>query len=182
MEKKPSHCSLSFLQKIGNAPNKGCHVMLNDEDIETILNEFRLELSIELTELRKTLQAYMNNRIDETLESLDFITETLCLNTRNDTLKLIQFKQTNESKRFKNYNLLLISNAFKNFPSSITDNTFSSWKHEIAAFDQYEDKMKLFNSFSLVENDFQPIEKIVNEVAGELDAAIQFYVDLARGK
>ena len=36
--------------------------------------------------------------------------------------------------------------------------------------------------FKLVEDEFEPIEKVVRDLHDDLDAAIQFAVDLARGK
>lgn len=171
-----------FFMKFGLGETQYKMRMLSDEDIEAILNRFRTELSINLHELRKTLQDYVINRLDETLDRLNFISDELGIKSRDITLKLLQFTQTNESLQFNNRNLLLQSKEFNKYTASITEEVFSNWKAKAQHFVNLNDKLDLFIAFKDVEDQFEPIEHKINDVADELDAAIQFAIDLARGK
>jgi len=171
-----------FFTKYGLGETQYKMRMLSDEDIETILNRFRTELSINLHELRETLQEYVINRLDETLDRLNFISDALGSKRLNTTLKLIQFTQTNDSLQFNNRNVLLQSKEFNNYTAPITEEVFSNWRAKAHHFVNIEEKLALFMAFKDVEDQFEPIEHKTYDVADELDAAIQFAIDLARGK
>ncbi len=171
-----------FFTKYGLGETQYKMRMLSDEDIEAILNRFRTELSINLHELRETLQEYVINRLDETLDRLNFISDALGSKRLNTTLKLIQFTQTNDSLQFNNRNVLLQSKEFNNYTAPITEEVFSNWRAKAHHFVNIEEKLALFKVFKDVEDQFEPIEHKIYDVADELDAAIQFAIDLARGK
>jgi hypothetical protein len=171
-----------FFTKFGLDETQYKMRMLSDEDIEAILNRFRAELSINLHELRETLQKYVINRFGETLDRLNFISDALGSKSCNTTLKLLQFTQTNESLQFNNRNLLLKSKEFNEYTAPITEEVFSNWKAKAQHFVNLEDKLALFIAFKNLEDQFEPIEHRIYDVADELDAAIQFAIDLARGK
>lgn len=171
-----------FFKKLGLGETHYKMRMLSDEDIEAILNRFRAELSINLNELRETLQEYVINRLDETLGRLNFISDALGSKALNTTLKLIQFRQTNDSLQFNNRDLLLQSQEFNNYTAPITEEVFSNWRVKAHHFVNIEEKLALFIAFKDIEYQFEPIEYKIYDVADELDAAIQFAIDLARGK
>lgn len=156
--------------------------MLSDEDIELILTGFRAELSINLHDLRETLQEYVINRLDETLDRVNFISDTLGIKDLNTTLKLIQFTQTDGSIKFNNRDLLLRSEEFSNYTAPIKEEDFFDWRAKAHNFVNIEEKLALFMAFKDVEDQLEPIERKIYDVADELDAAIQFAIDLARGK
>lgn len=161
---------------------KGRYGMLNGEDIEAILNGFRAALVIDVDELKSTFRAYLKNRLDETLNRLDFIGRTLGINSIDTTLKLVQFSQSVTAGRYGSLDILLRSQEFNSYQPPVIQVSFDRWRESVGLFGNIIKKMELFSAFKSVEEEFEPIEKRAHEVADELDAAIQFYVDLARGK
>ncbi len=171
-----------FFTKFGFGERQYKMRMLSDEDIETILNRFRAELSINLNELRETLQEYAINRLDETLDRLNFISDTMGIKSCDTTLKLMQFTQTSESLKYNNRNLLLQSKKFNEYAAPITAVVFLNWKTNAQHFVSLQDKLDLFIAFKNLEDQFEPIEHRIYDVADKLDQEIQFAIDLARGK
>lgn len=171
-----------FFTKFGLGESQHKLRMLSDSDIEAILNGFRADLTITLRELGETLREYVMNRIDETLDRLNFISDALGSKALNIALKLIQFTETNESLEFNNRNLLLQSKKFNEYTAPITEEVFSSWKEKAQTFATLEDKLALFIAFKSLEDEFETIEHRIHDVADELDSAIQLAIDIARGK
>jgi hypothetical protein len=156
--------------------------MLTSSDIDSILSRFRTDLTITLHELKETLRKYTINRIDETLDRLNFISEALGNKDLNIILKLIQFTETKAALEFNNRNLLLQSKKFNEYMAPIRIEKFLRWKEEAQAFQVLEDKLALFIAFKKLEDEFEPIEHRIYDIADELDAAIQLATDAARGK
>lgn len=169
-----------FFQKY-NIPKDG-YPMVNDEDIQTILTGFRASLAISVNELKNTLGAYLTNRLNDTLKKLDLITRTLGLDSIGTALKLAQFSKSAGTREYSTSDALIHSPEFKRFQPAATEASFDSWRQQVIAFGNIANKMDLFKEFKLVEDEFEPIEKMVRDLHDDLDAAIQFAVDLARGK
>lgn len=171
-----------FFTKYGLGETQCKMRMLSDEDIEAILNRFRTELSIDLHELRETLQEYVINRLGEILDRLNFISDALDSKPLNTTLKLIQFTQTKDSLQFNNSNVLLQSKEFDNYTAPITEEVFSNWRAKAHHFVNIDEKLALFMAFKDVEDQFEPIEHKIYDLADKLDAAIQSAINIALGK
>lgn len=169
-----------FFQRY-NIPKDG-YPMLNDDDIQIILTGFRTCLAISLNELRNTLDAYLTNRFNDTSKKLDFITKSIGLDSDGTALKLVQFSKSVGTREYSTSDILIHSPEFKRFRPPITETSFDSWKQKVLAFVNIMNKMDLLNAFKFVEDEFEPIEKMVLDFHNDLDAAIQFAVDLARGK
>lgn len=171
-----------FFMKFGLGASEYKMRMLSDKDIEAILNSFLADLRITLHELKKTLREYVINRLDETLDRLNFISEGLGNNELNIVLKLVQFTETEASLEFKNRDLLLQSRKFGKFTPPVTIDVLERWKENAESFTSFNDKIALFIAFKRLEDEFEPIEHRIYDVADELDSAIQTAIDIARGK
>ncbi len=170
-----------FFKKYSLGNGKDRYRILSEEDIEAILNTFRVELSLDLNELKGTLQAYISNRLDRTMDKLRFISETLG-GAISTTIKLVQFTSLPESTNCSNRELLLRSKEFNAYNPPIKEEHFTKWKTQLELFSNISEKLDLFIIFKQLEDQFEPFEHKVHEVADELDMAIQHYIDLARGK
>ncbi|GEM_PF-2366865 len=168
-----------FFTKYGLGKTQCKMGMLSNEDIEAILNRFRTELSIDLHELRETLQKYVINRLDEILDRLNFISDMLDIKPLNTTLKLIQFTQIKDSLQLNN---ILQSKEFNNYTAPITEEVFSNWRAKAHHFVNIDKKLALFMAFKDVEDQFEPIEHKIHDLADKLDAAIQSAINIALGK
>lgn len=168
-----------FFTKYGLGKTQCKMGMLSNEDIEAILNRFRTELSIDLHELRENLQKYVINRLDEILDRLNFISDALDIKPLNTTLKLIQFTQIKDSLQLNN---ILQSKEFNNYTAPITEEVFSNCRAKTHHFVNIDEKLVLFMAFKDVEDQFEPIEHKINDLADKLDAAIQSAINIARGK
>jgi hypothetical protein len=40
----------------------------------------------------------------------------------------------------------------------------------------------MFDQFATIEDDFEPLERMIDDVAGDIDEQIQLAIDIARGK
>jgi hypothetical protein len=172
----------NFFTKYGLGESEHKLRMLSDADIEAILNGFRAELSITLRELEESLREYVLNRLNESLDRLDFISEALGNKDLDIILKLIQFTETEASIEFNNRDLLLQSEKFSRFTASVTIGNFLRWKEKAQTFAALENKLTLFITFKKLEDEFEAIEHKILDVADELDSAIQLAIDIARGK
>src|SRR5208337_3473140 len=72
--------------------------------------------------------------------------------------------------------------AFLQFRPQHTLASIERWRERITALGGIADKLKLFNLFADIEDDFEPLERSLNEAAGLIDRAIQAEIDLLRGK
>ena len=173
----------NFFMKFGQGKSEHKLRMLSDADIEVILNRFRAELTITLYELKETLREYVMNRVNETLDRLNFISEALVDKDLDVILKLIQFTETKASRELNNRNLLLQSELFSKYTAPITIDSFLRWKETAQTFAALENnKLTLFITFKKLEDEFEAIEHRILDVADELDSAIQLAIDIARGK
>jgi len=171
-----------FFMKFGLRESEHKMRILSDNDIQTLLNSFRADLPITLHELKETLREYVMNRLDDSLDRLNFISETLGNKDLNIILKLIQFTETEAALEFNDRDLLLQSNKFNKYTAPIAIDVFSKWKERAQTFASLENKLVLFITFKKLEDEFEAIEHRTSDVADELDSAIQLAIDIARGK
>ena len=171
-----------FFMKFGLGESEHKMRMLCDNDIQAILNRFRADLTLTLHELKETLRKYATNRLEETLDRLNFIADALGSKDLNIILKLIQFTATEAALEFNNRNVLLQSEKFSEYTAPITTVTFSRWQERAQSFASLENKLSLFITFKQLEDEFEAIERRMLDVADELDSAIQLAIDVARGK
>lgn len=45
-----------------------------------------------------------------------------------------------------------------------------------------EDKLEMFDRFASIEDEFEPLEKMIDETVSDIDLQVQHEIDLARGK
>jgi hypothetical protein len=161
---------------------KARHQMFDAEDMEIILTAFRASLAISTEELKTTFRAYLTNRFDNTLKRVEFIRKALDLDSNFIALKVAQFDRSKDTKQYRTKDALLQSQEFKSFQPTIIEASFDRLRQKVSAFDNVKNKINLLNAFKLVEDEFEPIEKIIHGFANDLEAAIDFQSDLARGK
>ena len=165
-----------FLSRFGLTPS--CSMM--PDGIAEIASKLRSEIGIEASALAQLLSDHFVSRLDDLNEQLDFICQYAGRGaTHASELKRIQFWR-----------------ATGRLPESEADQKFVAYapKYTLAHLDEWrpkgeqlrtrvgEGKLKLLREFCEIEQQLEPLEEMVNEVASLIDRAIQFEIDMARGK
>jgi hypothetical protein len=60
--------------------------------------------------------------------------------------------------------------------------SISNWRVAVEKLSTITDKLEMFDQFATIEDEFEPLEEMIDETVGEIDAYIQLEVDIARGK
>ena len=59
---------------------------------------------------------------------------------------------------------------------------FTKWRTATDALNAVEDKLEMFDRFSTIEDEFEPLEKMIDDNVSDIDRHIQHEIDVARGK
>jgi len=139
----------------------------NEDIVENIVSKFRGELNIDFEIFRENLVVYLRNKLNEVLKNLRFVNE--CIGLKND--KAV-FEFILES--------FLPETEFRK--DQLVFEIFASIDKPIDEIEKADDQIDLFNRFMEIEEKFSPFESLINHAAYKFDEAIQFQIDLARGK
>ena len=152
--------------------------MLKDSGLSIIKKSLKEGISVDINELRMLLQQTMYERINNSVESIDFVMrDGLRFKSREKTLKMIQLIQSGTLVGPVDYRKPL-----KKFIPKFTMKNLSLWKKRIKKLDNARSKIRLFKDFAKIETEFEELELILMNAAMELDSAIQHQIDMARGK
>ena len=152
--------------------------MLKDRGLSIIKRSLKEGISIDINELRRVLQQTMYERINNSVESIDFVMrDGLGFKSREKTLKMIQLIQSGTLVGPVDY-----KKPLREFIPKFTMKNLSLWKKQIKKLDKAKNKIRLFKDFAEIETEFEELELILMNAAMELDSAIQHQIDIARGK
>jgi hypothetical protein len=59
---------------------------------------------------------------------------------------------------------------------------FTKWLTATDALNAVEDKLEMFDRFATIEDEFEPLEKMIDDTESDIDRQIQLEIDIARGK
>jgi hypothetical protein len=56
------------------------------------------------------------------------------------------------------------------------------WRIATDVLNAIEDKLEMFDRFATIEDEFEPLEKMIDDTVSDIDRQIQHEIDVARGK
>ena len=143
-----------------------------------IAAQLRLGLPLDDNEIRTALTAHLTDRLDAMEDGLGFVTESWPAEPDEArVLKAIQFSHVHPGCDPATQNAQL-----KNFTPTYNHDSFKRWRAAIEVLDATHDKLEMFDRFATIEDEFEPLEKMIDDVVSAIDAQIQTEIDLARGK
>jgi hypothetical protein len=158
----------SWLEKYGIKQHFGA----SDDVRECIAKQLRSDLPLDDVEIRQSLIVHLTDRLDGLESQLDFISE----NTRDETAEVLRWVQFWKGTPAPAPALLPTFVA----PHDLT--SIANWRVAIEMLSTITDKLEMFDQFATIEDEFEPLEEMINEIAGEIDEHIQLQIDIARGK
>jgi len=152
----------------------------NAEEIRSGISEaLRASLLLDAEGIRTALSTHLRSRLDEIEESIDFIVENAHPDrSREEALKAVQYWNADRNRNPGAY----AESAFMTFTPQYTLANIDQWRREASAINGVADKLEMFNWFADIEDEFEPLEELLNKVAGLIDSAIQDEIDRIRGK
>ena len=150
------------------------------DDIQSRISEtLRVGLPLDIEGIRAALTTHLRSRLDGIEESIDFIVDnTQPDRGREQVLKEVQYWNSDRAKAPWGY----AEAAFVQFRPENTLASIKEWRQDGSALEGVADKLELFNWFADIEDEFEPLEALLNEVAGLIEGAIEAEVDRRRGK
>jgi hypothetical protein len=162
-----------WLKKYG-IPNK---FALPEEIRPRIAEGLRAGLPLDIAGIQTALATHLSDRIDAMENQLIFVEECLPSDLRAETpLKVIQFWHQHPMP--PNASLAEV-HAF--VPPQGPD-AFTKWRTATGALNAMEDKLEMFDRFATIEDEFEPLEKMLDDTVSDIDRQIQHEIDVARGK
>lgn len=59
---------------------------------------------------------------------------------------------------------------------------FTKWRAATDALNAVEDKLEMFDRFATIEDEFEPLETMIDDTVSDIDRQIQHEIDVMRGK
>jgi hypothetical protein len=152
----------------------------NADEIQLGISQaLRAGLPLDAEGIRTALSTHLTSRLDGIEESIDFVRESTHPDrNKEEALKGVQYWNADRSRN----PWVCAEPAFTMFRPRYTLASIEQWRREVAALHGVADKLEMFNRFADIEDDFEPLEELLSEVAGLIDNAIQAEIDLRRGK
>src|SRR5207249_5183063 len=151
------------------------------DSMPTIASKLRSTIGIDENSLAEILSQHLLSRLDELNEQLDFICEYSGA-THSGELKRIQFCK--EADGLGELSKDEIDQRFEAYSAKYTLGHVADWRNraELLRTQVGVGKLKLLGMFCEVEQELEPLEGAVNEVASFLDQEIESEIDRRRGK
>ncbi|MFE6852955.1 hypothetical protein ACFVDH_19445 [Streptomyces sp. NPDC057674] len=139
-----------------------------------IAAQLRREVGLDLPQVRSALSAYLDARLDQMVEGLEFVEDNLGFPglVRGDALRLVQANlaanPTLEQVRGRKYQYSKVD--------------LELWRSRAAALEAIDDKHALVSEYAAIEDSFELLEEKIRDAALQVDYEVQFQIDVARGK
>jgi hypothetical protein len=147
------------------------------ETLPRITEGLRAGLPLGTAGIRTALATHLMGRIDAMENQLVLIEEFLPADFRAETtLKVVQFWHQNPMP--PNPSLAQV----REFVPPHGPEAFTNWRAAADALNAVEDKLEMFDRFATIEDDFEPLEKMIEDNVSDIDRNIQHQIDVARGK
>ncbi|MFD8390424.1 hypothetical protein ACFV2N_14765 [Streptomyces sp. NPDC059680] len=141
---------------------------------KTVAARMRDELGLGVDVVRQALTAYLVARLEDMMSDLTFIADNLAVPglSADDALRLVQADLSS------NPSLVDIrSQRFTYNPSDL-----HGWRERSMSLSSISDKVDMFTEYAAIEDDFEPLERLIKKAALEVDREVQLQLDIARGK
>jgi hypothetical protein len=139
---------------------------------ERIATVLLAELHIDGEVIKEALIGHLRSRVDEIRSALTECSDFTGIE-RQDIIRIAQLPR--DTKPIPAEDLRRIAFA-RNLAS------LDQWEKEAALIEQIDDLLDMFAAFAAIEDDMEPLEDRIIEMAVEVDREIQLQVDIARGK
>lgn len=148
------------------------------EDIWTkIYKKFKKELTSDI-DIRFNLISHLNHLIEDSLENLQYILDALEeIDTLETALKAAQYWIETDYD-----DIPLQSKAYKEYSPKFKIVNFSNWKERIPDILNCSMRITQFAEFWRLENEIEPIEKIISDVVDSIKSSIEHHSEMMRGK
>jgi hypothetical protein len=148
-----------------------------DETRSRIAEVLRAGLPLDIDGIRIALATHLKDRIEVMENQLVFVEECLPAQLRAETpLKIVQFWHQNPMPPNAS-----IEQVHEFVPAHGAD-AFTKWRTATDSMNQLGDKLEMFDRFATVEDEFEPLERIIDDTVSDIDRQIQHEIDVARGK
>lgn len=148
-----------------------------DETRPRIADVLRAGLPLDIDGIRTALATHLKDRIEVMENQLVFVEECLPAPLQAETpLKVVQFWHQNPMP--PNASMEQV-HAF--VPTHGAD-AFANWRTATDSMNQLADKLEMFDRFATIEDEFEPLEKMIDDTVSDIDRQIQHEIDVARGK
>ncbi|MET9839523.1 hypothetical protein ABZZ01_17235 [Streptomyces virginiae] len=139
-----------------------------------IAAQLRREVGLDLPQVRSALAAYLDARLDEMVDGLEFIEDNLAGPplVRGDALRLVQANLA--------ANPTLEQVRGRKYQHSKAD--LEQWRTRIAALESIDDKHALVSDYAAIEDSFELLEEKIKDAVFQVDREVQLQIDFARGK
>ncbi|MHA6762678.1 hypothetical protein [Streptacidiphilus sp. PAMC 29251] len=139
-----------------------------------IAKQLRKEVGLDIEGTRQALSAHLIARLDDLDKHLKFIEDNLGAPglVPGDALRIVQADlsglPTLEQVRSRKYRYGKAD--------------LQRWRTESAGLDSIDDKAAMFTAYAAIEDDFEPLEVMVESAVTQIDRQMQLDDDIARGK
>ena len=146
----------------------------SEEMRQHIAKKLRADLPLDDAEIRDSLIVHLTERLDAMEGQLDYVRENMELKDSAEALRNVQFWKS--SPRYVDPAKLSSFVARHDLAS------IAKWRAGVEGLNSIADKLDMFDQFATIEDDFEPLDRIIDDVAGDIDEQIQLAIDIARGK
>jgi hypothetical protein len=148
-----------------------------DDLRERIAHHLRENLPLQTEGIREALIAHLTDRLQVASNELDFVVENTALEGDRDyVLKALQFWDGRPGADPR------ADPAFDAFEPKYTSESFATWDRAVDHLKSIDDRFELFEKFAAIEDDFEPIERMIDDMVDAIDNAVQMEMDRIRGK
>jgi hypothetical protein len=119
------------------------------------------------------LAAHLTARIEAMENQLIFVTENFPRDLQEESsLKIIQFWHSNPGRD---------ANLLAELPAYVAPHSphaFGNWRAAAEALNAVEDRLEMFDRFATVEDEFEPLETMIDDTVSDIDRQIQHEAEI----
>ena len=142
-----------------------------------IAAKLREGLPLDLPGIRTSLIGHLTDRLGAMENELDFVAQHSRVGPdRELILKDVQFWHSKHSGKLPK------EAAFDTYVPQFNLACMPRWRGQVTSLSTVDDKSEMFDVFGTIEDDFEPLETMIDDAVSSIDAAIQIQIDIARGK
>ena len=155
----------------------GTFAVKSDDLLPRIATELRSGLPLDITGIRTALVAHLTDRLEEMNDQLMFVATNWTIGLGPSlTLKAIQFLHLRQPGcRVED------DPKFQAFVPTHDLDSFAKWRSDVAKLNSMEDRLAMFGLFATIEDEFEPLETMIGDLASAIEAQLQLEFDQMRG-
>jgi hypothetical protein len=151
-----------------------------DELAPAIATALRVGLALDVLEVRSAVIAHLADRVDGMEQALNIVAEVIPDGQSADVLKAVQYCEEGSAPMPRR--LHDRGELYQRFQPRFTLGHFQHWRRAVDRLSKVDDKFELFNRFADIEDEFEPLERMLDDVASAVEREIDLQIDIMRGK